>query len=915
MNRPANPRDAPLPVDWTALDDAAGPLQSPTEGRPAFQRHRDPLEENAELQRRMVETLYARLHDANGGVRLVETHISFVLLTGRYAYKIKKAVKLPFVDFGTLELRKRFCEDELRLNRRLAPKLYVDVVPITGTFEAPALGGSGPILDYAVQMRQFPEDALASDVVGRNALTAEHVDALAAQVARFHAHAPVASSAAPFGDAGDILELTLGNFVEIAPFTDETPYHRPLDALHAWTRREHATIRQALERRRRVGAIRECHGDLHLGNIALVDGELAIFDCLEFNERMRWIDTMSDVAFTVMDFAHRKRTDLAYRFLTAYCEESGDYGGIVVLRYYLVYRAMVRAKIACLRASQLPPSPARAASLAEFADYLALASSYSGMRRRAIVLMHGPSGCGKTTLSGGLVERGAAIRVRTDVERKRLAGLAADAPSGSALDAGLYAPDATRRTYQHVLACAESIVDGGFCALVDGTFLHRWQRELFRELAYRCEASFVIVDCDASESTLKARVEARARAGSDASEADLAVLAHQLAVAEPLSYDELRYTIACDAERPFERGLSTNGWRHLVERLHADGAPLAYTHRAAPRDRTLADKVVQLSHPRTYQEPAGTVEPIETHLSWVFLTGEHAYKLKKPVRDELTDLRTLEARRRNCIEEVRVNARFTRGVYLDVVPLVAAPDRTLRLGGPGSVADWLVCMRRLPAEKMLDRVIAGGRFEASALTPVVEMLCRVYAQSSVSVDEDAYRRHLDETIRTTERELGRPEFGLPLDIVERIASKQRRVAGREEPFDARVRESRIVEGHGDLRPEHVCLEATPQIIDALEASRELRRVDAIDELGFLALECERLGAPKARHSIFEVYRRYTGDPAPDALIHFYQSFRAFVRARLAIRHLLDEDARDHHRWPVQAQRYLDLALAHIERCQ
>jgi aminoglycoside phosphotransferase family enzyme len=185
----------------------------------------------------------------------------------------------------------------------------------------------------------------------------------------------------------------------------------------------------------------------------------------------------------------------------------------------------------------------------------------------------------------------------------------------------------------------------------------------------------------------------------------------------------------------------------------------------------------------------------------------------------------------------------------------------------------------------------------------------------VSVDEDAYRRHLDETIRTTERELRRPEFGLPLDIVERIASKQRRVAEREEPFDARVRESRIVEGHGDLRPEHVCLEATPQIIDALEASRELRRVDAIDVLGFLALVCERLGAPKARHSIFEVYRRYTGDPAPDALIHFYQSFRAFLRARLAIRHLLDEDARDHHRWPVQAQRYLDLALAHIERCQ
>src|SRR5690349_15229765 len=137
MNRPAKPRNDPLPVDWTALDDATGPLQSPAVARPAYERPRDPLEKEAARQRRMVETLYAKLQDAQSDVRLVETHISFVLLTGRYAYKIKKAVKLPFVDFGTLELRRRFCDDELRLNRRLTPKLYVDVVPITGTPESP----------------------------------------------------------------------------------------------------------------------------------------------------------------------------------------------------------------------------------------------------------------------------------------------------------------------------------------------------------------------------------------------------------------------------------------------------------------------------------------------------------------------------------------------------------------------------------------------------------------------------------------------------------------------------------------------------------------------------------------------------------------------------------------------------------
>ena len=310
---------------------------------------------------------------------------------------------------------------------------------------------------------------------------------------------------------------------------------------------------------------------------------------------MRWIDTMSEIAFTVMDFAHRKRSDLGYRFVNAYFEQSGDYGGAAVLRYFLVYRAMVRAKIACLRASQLPASRAQAAFLDEFGDYLRLAASYAMDRRPGIVLMHGPSGCGKTTLSGHLLQRAGAVRIRTDVERKRLAELGADARSGSQLDAGLYAPDMTRRAYERVAECAEAIVEGGFCALVDGTFLHRGQREMFRELARRREASFVIVDCVASESTLQARVSSRAAAGRDASEADLVVLANQLATAEPLSCDELRETISCDAELPFGQGLSANALHNIVERLRAGGAPPGPAQARMPDDRNLVDKVAQLS--------------------------------------------------------------------------------------------------------------------------------------------------------------------------------------------------------------------------------------------------------------------------------------------------------------------------------
>src|SRR5579862_7804233 len=339
-----------------------------------------PPDDDTAHQRRIVDALHANLRAANGSVRLVETHISFVLLTGPFAYKIKKAVRLPFLDFSTLAARQARCEDELRLNRRLAPELYLDVVPITGTADAPTIGGAGPVLEYAVRMRQFPDDSLLSEVVARGSLTPAHVDALAARVARFHAAAPVASSDSPFGDPGAILELALDNYSDIRRFANEVPPCRKLDALRAWTEREHATVRHLLEDRRHTGAVRECHGDLHLGNIALVNGEPTVFDCIEFSEEMRWIDTMSEISFVVMDLAHGQRTDLGHRFLNAYLELSGDYGGAAVLRYYLVYRAMVRAKIAWLRASQVSSSSARSTCIDEFNRYLTLASAYAAGR-------------------------------------------------------------------------------------------------------------------------------------------------------------------------------------------------------------------------------------------------------------------------------------------------------------------------------------------------------------------------------------------------------------------------------------------------------------------------------------------------------------------------------------------------------
>ena len=305
-------------------------------------------------------------------VERLETHISYVLLTGQHAYKIKKPVALGFLDFTTLAARRFFCEEELRLNQRLAPALYLDVVPITGSVDAPVLGGDGPALEYAVKMREFPQDALASQILARHELSPADIDALAARVAAFHGASGVAPRDGMFGSPDEILRVARQNFAQIRPHLTTAEERDELEELRAWTEHEHAARRDAFLRRRKEGFVRECHGDLHLNNIARVDGELIIFDCIEFNESMRWIDVMSEVAFTVMDLHYRGRADLARRFLNAYLERTGGYAGVAVLRFYLVYRALVRAKIARLRAAQLQGG-GRLALLAEYRAHMTLA--------------------------------------------------------------------------------------------------------------------------------------------------------------------------------------------------------------------------------------------------------------------------------------------------------------------------------------------------------------------------------------------------------------------------------------------------------------------------------------------------------------------------------------------------------------
>ncbi len=476
-------------------------------------------------------------------VQVIETHISFVLLTGEYAYKLKKPLNLGFLDFSSLDKRLQACRDEVRLNRRLAPDIYLDVVPLTGTPSAPRINGSGDAFEYAVKMRQFPVDATLDRLDAAGGMSARHVEAIATALARFHLEGCArAGEDSPWGSPDAIWRPVAQNFSQIAPRLDDPADRAQLDALQRWSEAEHARLAPLMTVRKAEGFVRECHGDLHLGNLAWVDGRLRIFDCIEFNPELRWIDIQSEIAFCYMDLLQRGHADWAWLFLNTWLERTGDYAGLALLRYYAVYRALVRAKIAAIRTAQTA-GPERDAALTDMRMLLQLATTLTYSLPARLDITHGLSGSGKTTVTHQLMQTPGAIRLRSDVERKRLAGLDALVRSKSGIGQQLYASDATQRTYAHLAHLSGALLDAGWPVIVDATFIARWQRDLLRETAQSRGAECHILDLPAPATTLRERIVQRARAGGDASEADLSVLQHQLDTQEPLEADEQAHVV------------------------------------------------------------------------------------------------------------------------------------------------------------------------------------------------------------------------------------------------------------------------------------------------------------------------------------------------------------------------------------
>lgn len=486
-------------------------------------------------------------HEVTLPIRIAETHISWVLLTGAYAYKIKKPLRLSFLDYSTLAQRRACCESEVTLNRRYAPELYLGVSAIGGTPEQPRVDAGGPALEYAVRMAQFDPAEELHLLLAEARVTRDEITALGEYVARFHATAGRADPEGAYGIPEDVHRVTLDNFADLQRLPGSTGRQRVLAALESRLNDSFGRCHGLVAARRAQGWVRECHGDLHCRNVVRWRDRLTPFDGIEFDPALRFVDVASDLAFLTMDLATHGRTDLRHAALQAWVESLGDFAGLPLLPYFEAYRALVRAKVSALRSLQAGSRTAdRESALDSVATYLEIAAKCLRRPAPRLILTCGYSGSGKSWLARELAVRLEALHLRSDVERKRLAGLRPLADSRSPPDSGIYTLEFNERTYARLADCARSALLAAESVIVDAAFLRRGERTNLVHVAMELGVPAAILHCTAPEQVLRERVERRAREGGDPSEAGLAVLARQPGYWEAFDETEWPQVISVD---------------------------------------------------------------------------------------------------------------------------------------------------------------------------------------------------------------------------------------------------------------------------------------------------------------------------------------------------------------------------------
>jgi aminoglycoside phosphotransferase family enzyme/adenylate kinase family enzyme len=478
-----------------------------------------------------------------GRVKMIETHISWVFLAGKFAYKLKKPVNFGFLDFSTLSKRHHYCLEELRLNRRFAPQLYLAVVSVGGSPESPVLG-SDPAIDYLVKMKRFARQNELDRMLEHGQLTTGKIEKFADYIAHLHLQAPQVEQRSYFGSPDSIMAPALENFSQIRPLLPDDCHQKQLAELVNWCQASFKKLRGLLKQRKSQGFIRECHGDVHLANMVWLEEQPVLFDCIEFNENFRCIDTINDSAFLLMDLDDRGAGQLGWHFLNRYLEQTGDYQGLPLLNFYKCYRAMVRAKVCCLRSNQPGLSDKEKELDVKLAQsYLDLATEYTRPRTTPLIITHGFSGSGKTTFIDQLAPLCGAVSIHSDIERKRMHGMQPTEKSRSEFASGIYTEQANQQTYNRLLKLAELVLVSGLPVIIDATFLAMQQRTQMQQLAKRLKSQFIILDFSLREEELIRRVEKRSRQTAQVSEATVEVLSKQMQIAQPLSVAEKLSTI------------------------------------------------------------------------------------------------------------------------------------------------------------------------------------------------------------------------------------------------------------------------------------------------------------------------------------------------------------------------------------